>query len=869
MPPVRTPKSAPKRNSKAAKASREQSVEDAYDDADGKEGHGYNYWERQLSSYNKIYQPWERKCDKLMDVYTGANSTTSNPRAKYNIFFSVVQTLVPAIYARTPRPDVSRRFKDTDPAARVAALLLERALEYEIDYCSDYRSAISHCVFDFLTAGRACAWLRYEPHIKAKELDQPTDGLETTEDIDEPNEELIGEESKVDYVHYKELAYTGGARTWEEVAWVARYVYMDKEAVKARFGAELADIIPLDAQPDSRKHDLNKLDNRDLSVKQAEIIEIWCKQTKMVYWLNKGIGRIIDKRDDPLGLPNFFPCAKPLFFGCINDSLVPNPMYVQLQDACVSLNILAERQRALIEGMKLRGVYDAQYKELARLLSEGEDNSLVPVINYAQLSEKGGLNNAIQLLDMTQQAAALQATFEAMSALQQQVYDLSGVSDVMRGMSDPSETATAQTLKSVNGQNRLKTMQLAIAQFAGDLLKIKANLMCKQYSDETILKISCADQLSMVDQQLIPQALALLRSDPDRGFKVEVTADSLILMDEVQEKSDRMEFLSAIGGYFQQALPLVGQSPELAPLAIEFLKFTATSFKAGKQLEGMVDQVADSFREQFEKTKDQPKPPPVEIQKLQMQLQSQQQLEQAKMQAQAQLEQAKSQAKQLEMQAQLEFDRQKAQIDAEVERQKQLFQSEQEKERLILEDQRDQRELAAKMKLEQQKMLIDRNTRLMELHYKNAGALSVEQVKDGFSDGADDETRELALAEASGHPMASAMDAMDGANEQIAALLQQVMDHHRAPRRVIRDEQGNMVGAEIVPPQARQIAPDKRIALAQRLPDHHPGAAIANKAIDGAGEVAQVLMAMLENMKKPKRVVRDEAGNLIGAEQWH
>ena len=283
----------------------------------------------------------------------------------------------------------------------------------------------------------------------------------------------------------------------------------------------------------------------------------------------------------------------------------------------------------------------------------------------------------------------------------------------------------------------------------------------------------------------------------------------------------------------------------------------------------MVDQVADSFREQFEKTKDQPKPPPIELQKLQMQLQSQQQLEQAKMQAQAALEQSKSQAKQMEMQAQLEFDRQKAQIDAEVERQKQLFQAEQEKERLEMEAQRDERELAAKMQLEQQKMLIDRNTRLMELHYKNAGALSVEQVKDGFSDGADDETRELALAEASGHPMGSAMDALSGANEQIAQLLQQVMDHHTAPRRVIRDEQGNMVGAEIVPPDSKPIAPDQRIAVAQRLPDHHPGAQIANKAIDGAGQVAQVLIAMLENMKKPKRVVRDEAGNLIGAEQWH
>ena len=850
-----------------AKQKLQDDVTDAYEGGDDMP-HNYAYWNLEFTRYGKVFDPWSQKVDKLLEKYAGSDANITNPTAKFNIFFSVVQTLIPAIFARVPRPDVSRRFKDNDPAARVASLLLERALEYELDQFGDYKSAMHNAVFDYLTAGRSTAWVRYEPHIKAKEMGEPTDGLEVSEDIDEPQEEMISEQSPIDYVHWRELGYTASARTWEEVKAVWRQVYLGRSQLVERFGEEVGRKIPLDVVPDSKKQQINRLDTRDQNSSQACIYEVWCKETKTVYWISKSLGRIIDKKDDPLGLEGFFPCPQPLFFSKLTDSLLPNPMYVQIQDQCEACDILAERQRSLIEALKIRGVYNAEFPELQRLFSEGENNSLIPVSDWAALAEKQGLNGAIDLVDITPIASTLVASFDAMEAMKNQVYDLSGVSDVMRGGgTDPMETATAQALKSVNGQNRLKTMQHAVACFAGDLLKLKAQMICNQYSDETILLNGGAQLLSPQDQALVPQALQMLRDEPMRGFRIQVTADSLILMDEQQEKQDRMEFINAVGGYFAQAIPMVSQTPELMPLAIELLKFSASAFKAGKTVEGLLDQTADSFREQFEKTKDQPKPPPVEIQKLQMQLQADSQLEQAKMAAQQQLEQAKAQAKQMEMAAQLEFDKQKATIDAEVERQKQLFQAEQEKERLQMEDEKNQRELAAKMKLEQQKMLIDRNTRLMELHYKNAGSLSVEQVKTGFSDGTEDETRELALAEAANaNPMQSAMDAMGGANEQIAALLQQVMDHHSAPKRLVRDEMGNVIGAEIVAPQTSPIPPNDKIALAQRLPDHHPGAAIANKAIDGAGNVAGVLMAMLENMKKPKRVIRDEQNRIIGAE---
>jgi len=126
-----------------------------------------------------------------------------------------------------------------------------------------------------------------------------------------------------------------------------------------------------------------------------------------------------------------------------------------------------------------------------------------------------------------------------------------------------------------------------------------------------------------------------LRNEAAKNFRVEVTSDSMIFQDEQQEKADRMEFLAAMSDFLQQAVPAAQATPELTPMLVEMLKFGVTAFKAGKGLEGMIDETADKFREQAKAMEGQPKPPPVEIQKLQMQAQ----MKQAEMQAQLQMEQ--------------------------------------------------------------------------------------------------------------------------------------------------------------------------------------------------------------------------------------
>jgi uncharacterized protein YbbC (DUF1343 family) len=247
----------------------------------------------------------------------------------------------------------------------------------------------------------------------------------------------------------------------------------------------------------------------------------------------------------------------------------------------------------------VRGVFDGSASELNRLFSEGENNTLIPVKNWAAFAEKQGLKGAIDLVDIQPFASALMTAYQAMDQVKGQIYEIMGIADIQRGQTDPNETLGAQIIKSNNAAGRLKTMQHNVVNFATKLLNLKAQIICKHFTEETIVKISGASQLSPQDQALVPQALMLLKDESAKNFRIEVTSDSMIYQDEMQEKQDRMEFLQAVGNFMQNIIPLGQNAPELVPMAMEMLKFGVTGFKVGKGLEGLIDETADHLKNRW------------------------------------------------------------------------------------------------------------------------------------------------------------------------------------------------------------------------------------------------------------------------------
>src|SRR3990167_8936792 len=619
-------------------------------------------WLGIIKSYETEFKPWENRVEKILKRYRDEKRTetsSDNPSSRFNILWANVQTLVSATFARLPQPDVSRRFSDRDPVGRVSALILERSLDFEIQHYRDYRSTMRQCVMDRFLGGRGTAWARYEPHIKAGATQQPIDGEQVTEDVDETSEELDYECAPVDYVHWKDFGHTV-ARTWEEVTAVWRKVYMTRDACVARFGKKKGEAIPLDATPEDMKRE-DKANPELDEQKRACVYEIWNKEDEEAIWLSKSQKDILDRKDDPLGLEDFFPCPRPLYATMTNESLIPVPDFTLYQDQANELDICSDKIDGLLKALQVRGVYDAsQGVEIARLFSDAGNTDLRPIKNWQAFAEKNGLKGAIDLVDLKPIADALKEAYTAMEQIKNQVYEITGISDIIRGKTEAEETATAQQIKGQYASLRLRSMQQDVAVFATELLKLKAQIV-SGFDQQTLAQISAVDQLAEADKPLVPQAMQLLANKPLRNFRAEIAADSLVQIDEREEKESRVEFLTAIGTYMKAAGEIGQAVQQLAPLLMELLKFGVTGFKVGKTIEGTIDQAI----EQLKQAAQQPKPPDPEMQAAQMKAQAEMQ----KAQMGVQVEQQKAQIDQQRMQMEEQHDMRQMQIDGAMQQQ--------------------------------------------------------------------------------------------------------------------------------------------------------------------------------------------------------
>ena len=741
-----------------------------------------------VAAYDGDFKKWEARAQKIIKRYRDDNrSQNTNETAKFNILWSNVQTLIPAVYARLPKADVSRRFGDNDQVGRVASLLIERALDFEIEHYPDFRSTMKHSVEDRFLGGRGTSWVRYEPHVQA--VGMPEDGLEITEDIDEPeanNQVLAGEEpleqieyecAPVDYVHWKDFGHSV-ARTWEEVTAVWRWVYMTREALVERFGEEVGNKIPFDAGPDT----LKQYGQSTKEHTRAKICEYWDKETGKVYWFSKSMPNIIDERDDPLELEGFFPCPRPLYATVTSDTLVPVPDFVLYQDQANELDILSDRIDGLVKALRVRGVYDASQPALQRLMTEGENNALLPVDTWMAFGEKGGLKGAIDFLPIDMIAQTLIQCYQARTEIKNQIYEITGLSDIIRGSSFASETATAQQIKGQYASIRLRAMQEDVALFATGLLRLKAQVICTKFTPETILMYAAANQLEPEDQQLIPQALALLKDKPLRNFRIEVAADSLVQLDEQQMKRDRAEFIAALGTFLREALPLGTQAPEMIPMIGETMKFMVASFKGARQLEGSIDAGIN-------KIVNRPPPQPQQNPEM-MKMQAEQQMTQAKMQADAQLEQAKMQATMQIEQAKLQLEQAKTQREVEIEQMRAQMD-------------------AQKMEFERQKVEMEEQYNRWKTELDAATKVTVARI--GANPGVDIPLVEAATASAErmtaelGNGVQMALQNVERLQQDMAMLHDQtagkidnLMNVMAAPKRIIRGPDGKAVGVEIV-----------------------------------------------------------------------
>jgi hypothetical protein len=786
-------------------------------------------------------EDWNKRCDGIAKRYIDKRGgITETNQHRFNSFWSNVQTQLPAMYAQPPKPEVDRRFKDSDPVGRACAELLQRCASFALS-SQDAHPVFKAAVLDYLLNARAVLWVRYSPTFKAIELgDQPDDEeADEGEEVEtEPPEDVEFEEVPIDYVHRKDFGHTE-ARTWEEVGALWRRTFLTRKQLVKRFGVEIGGKVPLNHKPDDETAGDVERDRK------AVVYEVWDKAEREAVWICKDHPEELDCRPDPLKLRKFFPCPRPLFGTLTNDSLVPTPDFSMYQDQANDLDELTARISMVTKSLKVAGVYDASAQGVQRLLNEGVENTLIPVDSWAAFAEKGGLKGTIELLPLRDIAEALLSMYAAREHVKNDMYEITGLSDIMRGDTDAAETATAQKIKGNFAGMRFGDRRKDVQHFLRDAIQIMVEIIAEHFQPETLKQMSGLQMFDTVaqkqqaaamfsgqqPQQPMPgmmgagpqqpppkpdeameqrltsptweEVLAMLHNDALRTFRIDIETDSTVRADEAQEKESALEYAKTVGGLLKEAGPIVAGAPQMGPLLGEVLLFVSRRFKIGRTLEGELEHAIDEMKKAAANPP--PPQPPIDLlkiqaqgevdaKKMQFQAQIQQQTDAMKAQGEAQKAQAsmaiaqhKAQLDAQLEQARMEAEARVAQVEQQAQAQQNTLQQQLEAQKAQMQAELDAAQDSAQQAFDQWKAELDASTKIMVAQIAAKASADAAQQK------SEDAARQVVEKDTAGQEQSAGLADMHAKTLQ---AINGVMQQMSKPRKVVRDDQGRVAGVE-------------------------------------------------------------------------
>lgn len=588
-------------------------------------------WLDEIKDAEKCFAEYQDKCDNIDKAYANLKALSGeNAERQMQIFWANLEVLKPSIYARAPVPVVGSRFKDRKPLNRHASEILERSLVTSFD-TQDIDETMKAIRDDLATNARGVKWLRFE---------EGEDGSYQAVGYDHLD--------RKDFVH-------DPARKWKEVGWAARRSWLTMERMRARFESTSGEAY-IKATYEERKGK----DQEYAGEKKACVWEIWHKEKRVVVWVTPGVDTVLDIREPYLQLDRFFPCPRPAYGTLERGTLKPVPDFVYYKDQIEEINEITARISALSESLRMKGFYSAGGEDVADAIETAikqNDNQaiLIPVPNVAAFGGGGSFKDSIIWMPVDQIAEVIAQLIQLRKQLIDDVYQITGLSDIMRGATDPNETLGAQELKSQYGNVRIRDRQEEMIRIARDAARIAGEIMSENFSMETLMEMSQYDeiptqaqvqqQIAGIRQQIVqaasnPQMVAqaqqkpemaqqmlqeaqqkmqelqqaitweqvmeFLRSQRMRPFALDIETDSTIQPDENAAKQRVTEFLTAMAPLIQQLGAMVSADPASANFAGEVLKFAASPFRAGRALEAAIDELVDQMKQKASQPKSDP-----------------------------------------------------------------------------------------------------------------------------------------------------------------------------------------------------------------------------------------------------------------------
>lgn len=691
-------------------------------------------WIERITAAGKREKAWLDDAEKAEAAYL-CDGDLPGEVPDFNILHSNVETIVPSIYNSTPQPDIRPRHNNKDPIGKVVSDILERAISAQIDD-NALDEEVEYAAQDTFLAGRGGVRIKFDADVE-EAVDPLTN--EPTQTVQ--NERVIYE--NFSWKDYRE----GPAKRWGDVPWIA-YRHEISEAEREQI-----------EDPEIRK--VYEVDGPEVvdEDKDVPVWEIWCKETRTVKFIIEDSCRVLTIKDDPLGLSGFFPQPQPMqpITGTGRRTPVcPYKVYKTLAD---ELDKQTRRINKIITGLKVRGLVASDAEGIEDLAQAG-DNELVPVADIENLVAAGGLEKAVMWWPIETAVAVLRELYAQREQTKQAIYEITGISDIIRGQGNASETATAQQIKTEWGSLRVKKMQRLVERHVRDLMKLTAEVISLHFSPQA---------LSQASGMEVPQEAMQLLSKPLNHYRIDVESDSTVRADLGKNRKEMGEFLQGTAQFFQTMAPIVQQAPTAAgPLAKMYASF-ARQFSLGKQAEDALEE----FTSMAEETAKQPQP------NLEMEAQK----------MESELKQAEIQIKQQELQIkgeELRLKAQEAQLGGERGDQAEQMKAAIDAEKLLLEERRVDIE-EAKMSLEKQRHTDETTAKFAEL-----GVVDPQTAQGNL---------EQALMTVVDAVVAGNQQVMAGQQhlaDSIAESNQQIVSAMRAPKEVIKDNNGRPVGVRVM-----------------------------------------------------------------------
>ena len=586
-------------------------------------------WLKEITAVRecKDQQNFERIGDRIVKKYKNAKNVAKTDASgvvplgeMFNVLWSNVEVLMPALYSRMPKVVAERVFKDQDPVGRFAAEIAERATHYQLLSQQDrFNYAVTAAVQDRLLPGRGQVWLQYkadfEPMVN-EEGEAVVDSAGNPVKKPKPNSEKI-EICPVYWMDYLESI----ARNQYEIRWRSKDIYMTRQELISEFGEDIGKAVSLETGNDDKK---KKKERDDDLLKQALVHVVYDLTSKRVLWISPGYKQApLKVLDDPYKLKDFWCCPIPLLATTTTDSTYPTADYVIYEALAEELNYTLKRLSAMIDCIKLVGAVASQYaKDVTNMLSL-PDGGLSPIDNWGAFAEKGGLRGNVDWFPFDQCVAAIPVLSQKVVELKGMIDEISSMPDIVRGASDPNDPVYTQQQKSHWTVIKLMKKQQEVQRFCREIISKIAEMTFEPgfFADETIWLMAGVAQMPPEKQELFGPALQLLRDDRLRTFRVDIETDSTIAIDEDQVMARWMQYLEAIQNIFSGLQNIAQFRPELMKPMIESAISAVRTLRTGRAVEGSweksLEEIESNDRAAAEQAAQQPPPPDYEAMKAQ------------------------------------------------------------------------------------------------------------------------------------------------------------------------------------------------------------------------------------------------------------